>query len=209
MQLIASHAHELEKLENNLERQRQQLAVCERLAERKKHLLADQKQKQTVELATELLEQKELGEVRSNVVKQAERKEMIDGIREQKAANAEKLIKSVSQGHKSVWNYDTENHQYLFCFCCCFGVFFCTLKKTPTEILLWDIYKGNHILIMTLKYFCCCSVTLKSHWKILNHTKKITIAHFFCYKDFQRYSTFFSVIFSVMISWGMYISQNE
>ena len=96
MQLIASHARELEKLENNLEHQRQQLAVCERLAERKKRLLADQKQKQTVELATELVEQKELGEVRSNVVKQAERKEMIDGIREQKAASAEKIITSVS-----------------------------------------------------------------------------------------------------------------
>ena len=96
MQLITSHARELEKLENNLERQRQQLAVCERLAERKKRLLADQKQKQTVEFATELLEQKELDEVRSNVVKQTERKEMIDGIREQKAASAEKIITSVS-----------------------------------------------------------------------------------------------------------------
>ena len=69
----------------------------DKLAERKKRMLVDQKRKQKLEMSKELLEQKkELGDVRSKVIKEAEHKEMVDGIQEQGADKAEKIIRAVS-----------------------------------------------------------------------------------------------------------------
>ena len=59
----------------------------------------------------------------------------------------------------SLWNYDTENYTEIFM----------TLK---------NIYKGNHSDNPGLSHwniFLCCSRTLKSHWKILNHTETFSV----------------------------------
>ena len=46
-----------------------------------------------------------------------------------------------------------------------------------TETTLKNIYKGNHSDNPGLSHrniFLCCSRTLKSHWKVLNHTEKFS-----------------------------------
>ena len=46
-----------------------------------------------------------------------------------------------------------------------------------TETTLKNIYKGNHSDNSGLSHwniFLCCSRTLKSHWKVLNHTEKFS-----------------------------------
>ena len=46
-----------------------------------------------------------------------------------------------------------------------------------TETTLKNIYKGNHSDNPGLSHrniFLCCSRTLKSHWKMLNHTEKFS-----------------------------------
>ena len=46
-----------------------------------------------------------------------------------------------------------------------------------TETTLKNIYKGNHSENSGLSHwniFLCCSRTLKSHWKVLNHTEKFS-----------------------------------
>ncbi|XP_071497013.1 uncharacterized protein [Diadema antillarum] len=97
-QLLLTHARELEDIEDRLEseRTRQQLSLRDRLAERKKRLLEDQKRKQGLELAKESIEQKkELREVHGKVVKEAERKEMVEGIQQAGSQNTDKVIKEV------------------------------------------------------------------------------------------------------------------
>ena len=97
-QLLLTHARELEDIEDRLEgeRTRQQLALRDRLAERKKRLLEDQRRKQELELAKENIEQKkELREVHGKVVKEAERKEMVEGIQKAGGTNTDKVIKQV------------------------------------------------------------------------------------------------------------------
>ena len=46
-----------------------------------------------------------------------------------------------------------------------------------TETTLKNVYKGNHSDNPGLSHwniFLCCSSTLKSHWKFLNHTEKFS-----------------------------------
>ncbi|XP_071958404.1 uncharacterized protein [Antedon mediterranea] len=97
-QLLTAHAREIEDLEDKLdgERSRQQLQLRDKLAKRRKQLELEQKRKHEVELAKELLEQKkELADVRSAVVKDKEKKEIIEGIQGSGGQNSEKIIKSV------------------------------------------------------------------------------------------------------------------
>ncbi|XP_033646870.1 uncharacterized protein LOC117306372 isoform X1 [Asterias rubens] len=97
-QLLASHARELEELEDRIEndRARALLTAREKLAERRRRLLNEQKRKQGVEMARELLEQKkELAEVKSEVVKKVEHDAMLEGIQSQGAENTEKVIRAV------------------------------------------------------------------------------------------------------------------
>ena len=71
IQLLAAHEQELEHLADRLdhERQRQQIALREKLAENRKRKMAQLRRKQETELTKEMLEQKsELDEVKSKKV---------------------------------------------------------------------------------------------------------------------------------------------
>ncbi|XP_033122761.1 uncharacterized protein LOC117121631 [Anneissia japonica] len=97
-QLLTAHAREIEDLEDKLysERARQQLQLRDRLAKRKKQLEKEQKRKHEVELAKEMIEQKkELSEVRSSVIKEKEKKEMMEGVQGSGGQNTEKIIRAV------------------------------------------------------------------------------------------------------------------
>ncbi|XP_022100041.1 trichohyalin-like [Acanthaster planci] len=110
-QLLASHARELEELEDRLESQRAkaQLKAREKMAERRRRLLAEQKHKQGVEMARELLEQKkELAEVKSAVVKKAEREAMLEGIQEEGVDNTEKVIRAVLEKRQAQELHDLD-----------------------------------------------------------------------------------------------------
>ena len=53
----------------------------------------------------------------------------------------------------------------------------CLWHWKDTETTLKNIYKGNHSDNPGLSHwniFLCCSRTLKSHWKVLNHTEKFS-----------------------------------
>ena len=72
-QLLAAHENELELMSEKLdaEKQRQQLSLRERLAEKRKRKMADLRRKQEAELTREMLTQKkELDEIRTTKVRE-------------------------------------------------------------------------------------------------------------------------------------------
>ncbi len=71
LQLMASHEHELELLAEKMDadRQRQQLSLRDKMAERRKRKMADLRRKQEADLTREMLTQKkELDEVKTKQV---------------------------------------------------------------------------------------------------------------------------------------------
>ena len=97
---------------------------------------------------------------------------------------------------------------------------FVTLKEMETT--LKNIYKGNHSDNPGLSYwniFHCCSRTLKSHWKNLNHTEKFSallisfVSRFFSVTldfqcDFQCHNFMVYVFLSGLDSDMLFIHDN-
>ncbi|EDO39341.1 predicted protein, partial [Nematostella vectensis] len=97
-QLLAQHQQEVDDAMEKLDadRSRQQSSLQQKLAEKRRKKLEAQKRKQEREMTREVMEQKkELQDIRTEHVKEAEKQAMIEGIRENGVEAAEFVIRKV------------------------------------------------------------------------------------------------------------------
>ncbi|WAR00886.1 hypothetical protein MAR_025258, partial [Mya arenaria] len=110
--LMAQHEKELEEVADRLqkEKDRQVLALHERLANRRTRKLEDMRRRHDVDRSKEILEQKrELGEVQLKKAKEAEREAIKEGIRDNGEEDSERVIKAVLAQRQAQEMSDLEN----------------------------------------------------------------------------------------------------